>query len=479
MSHLGDDLLLLNLGDLIDEGVISACSGDEPGKMAYGTGDIPFIRTSDISNWEIKTIPKQGVSATIYRQYARKEDVRPGDVLLVKDGTYLIGTNCIVTPLDMPMLFQSHLIKLRVEKPSILNTEMLFVALNTPLVQQQIRAFQFTADIIDTIGARYREIMLPIPRKNELRRKIEHVVSQALERRMRTRVLVKQFPSLIEQALRESTMFAFEQFENLSFDEKMEQLVSDTSALEFGQGSNYTISSTNLVDNILIPKYYDPSIQEDLLHLSDTCELISISELIKNEVISLQSGDEPGKMAYETGSIPFVRTSDIANWEIKYDTKQNVSEQVYERYCHREDVQEEDILIVRDGTYLIGNTCMIMPEDTRILFCSGLTKIRCHKKDYLSPFLLLALLNSYIVKRQIRSKQFTRDVIDTIGNRLTEVILPVPKDEELRNSISQYVRKLLIERVMAKSDLQSFAFGISWLAHDYLKDNSQDSQDYI
>ena len=88
MSQLGDNLRLLNLGQLIDDGVISVCSGDEPGKMAYGTGDIPFVRTSDISNWEIKTIPKQGVSETIYQQYAAKEDVQPGDILLVKDGTY-------------------------------------------------------------------------------------------------------------------------------------------------------------------------------------------------------------------------------------------------------------------------------------------------------------------------------------------------------------------------------------------------------
>lgn len=43
MSQLGDNLRLLNLGQLIDDGVISVCSGDEPGKMAYGTGDIVSV----------------------------------------------------------------------------------------------------------------------------------------------------------------------------------------------------------------------------------------------------------------------------------------------------------------------------------------------------------------------------------------------------------------------------------------------------
>ena len=82
--------------------------------MAYGTGNIPFVRTSDITNWEIKTIPKQGVSEEIYQQYAGKEDVQAGDILLVRDGTYLIGTNCMVTQLDIPMVFQSHILKLRI-----------------------------------------------------------------------------------------------------------------------------------------------------------------------------------------------------------------------------------------------------------------------------------------------------------------------------------------------------------------------------
>lgn len=474
MSQLGDNLLLLNLGKLIDDGVISVSSGDEPGKMAYGTGDIPFVRTSDISNWEIKTIPKQGVSKSIYRRYAAKEDVRPGDILLVKDGTYLIGTSCIVTPLDTPMLFQSHVVKFRVEDPSVITTEMFFISLNTPLVQQQIRAFQFTADIIDTIGTRYREIMLPVPKDPELREKVEGIVAEALEKRMHARTLVKQFPLLIEQALKTGDMGAFEAFDALSFDEKMSQLVSDTSALEFGMGSRYSMSSADVVDNILIPKYYDPSITDDLKAMGGVCDLVAISDLIDQGILALATGDEPGKMAYGTGGIPFVRTSDFANWEIKHDAKQGVSERIYSAYCTREDVQEEDILLVRDGTYLIGNTCMVMPDDAKMLYCGGLIKIRCLKKDYLSPFLMLALLNSYIVKRQIRSKQFTRDVIDTIGNRLPEVVLPIPKDANLRGKISDYVRELLVERVMAKSDLQAFAFGISWMAHDELHDDYED-----
>ena len=136
ITALGETHELLNLGDLLDSGVITAQTGHEIGKMAYGTGNIPFVRTSDITNWEIKTIPKQGVSEDIYQLYAEKEDVQPGDILMVRDGTYLIGTNCIITPLDIPMVFQSHILKFRVVDSVVVDPYLLFLSFNCSLVQK-------------------------------------------------------------------------------------------------------------------------------------------------------------------------------------------------------------------------------------------------------------------------------------------------------------------------------------------------------
>ncbi len=66
---------------------------------------------------------------------------------------------------------------------------------------------------------------------------------------------------------------------------------------------------------------------------------------------------------------------------------------------------------------------------------SPITLTEQQKKEKLSLNLLLALLNSQIVKRQLRSKQFTRDIIDTLGKRLFEIIIPIPKDKTLSNRI--------------------------------------------
>ena len=173
------------ISELVEEGVVSAATGHEIGKAAYGTGDIPFVRTSDIANWEIRSAPKQGVSEDIYAEYAARQDVQEGDMLLVRDGTYLIGGNCFITKVDARLLYQSHILKLRVNKKDVLDPTLLFLALNCDIVQQQLRAFQFTADIIDTIGERVYDVIVPLPKAADVRKSLTQRAAAALEDRMR------------------------------------------------------------------------------------------------------------------------------------------------------------------------------------------------------------------------------------------------------------------------------------------------------
>ena len=97
----------------------------------------------------------------------------------------------------------------------------------------------------------------------------------------------------------------------------------------------YRISSRDITNNIFIPKYYDPDLKEELFALKESHDLLSIGDLVDAGNLSVQTGHEIGKMAYGTGNIPFVRTSDITNWEVKTIPKQGVSEEVYQLYAEK------------------------------------------------------------------------------------------------------------------------------------------------
>jgi type I restriction enzyme M protein len=212
----------------------------------------------------------------------------------------------------------------------------------------------------------------------------------------------------------------------------------------------YSILESQIQDNILAPRYYNPEVDQSLQILKKTHNLIKFGDLVTSGLIKINTGDEIGAMAYGTGDIPFVRTSDISNWEVKLDPKHGVSEEIYQRYAKKQDVQEGDLLMVRDGTYLIGTCAFITKYDTRILYQSHLYKLRITESSKLSSYLLLAALSSAPVQQQIKSKRFTQDIIDSLGDRIHELILPIPKDELLCNNISETVKKSIEDRIEAR-----------------------------
>jgi type I restriction enzyme M protein len=225
----------------------------------------------------------------------------------------------------------------------------------------------------------------------------------------------------------------------------------------------FMLKSDTVTNRILVPKYYDPEIEHDLKALEATHRLVKIGDLLKSKAIRLTTGIEIGKMAYGTGTIPFIRTSDLSNWEIKADFKHGVSQDIYDELNDKLDVQTGDILLVRDGTYLIGTSAIVTEADLPMLFQSHIYQIRSLKPKIINPWLLFAALNTPIVKRQIRSKQFTQDIIDTIGKRLTEIVVPIPKDAKTAQKIGAETKEILESRATLRNRAKAIALELQGL----------------
>ena len=102
--------------------------------------------------------------------------------------------------------------------------------------------------------------------------------------------------------------------------------------------------------------------------------------------------------------------------------------------------------MVRDGTYLVGTCALITKNDTKIVYQSHLYKIRSNDCDALHPYLLLAVLSSPIVKEQIFAKQFTQDIIDSLGGRILELVLPIPKSPVEKEEIISKVDEIICHK---------------------------------
>jgi hypothetical protein len=207
---------------------------------------------------------------------------------------------------------------------------------------------------------------------------------------------------------------------------------------------------------ILIPKYYDPAVEIALSEAErdSATPWVTLGSLVDDGLLSLDSGIEVGKMAYGTGGVPFIRTTDIADWEIKHDSRHGISEEIYREYEDVASLEPGDVILVRDGTYLVGSSALVVEDDLPALICGGLYRLRVEDDARLSPFALLAFLNLPVVRRQMRARQFTRNVIDTLGYRILEVKIPSPLTSDAEK-MADTVRGVMVRKAELKREIAS------------------------
>lgn len=157
----------LSLGDLIDGGILGAWDGHgSPESQDKGQGNIPYIRVSDIVNWELYRNPVSGIPEHVYeRLLGNKPTPEEGDVIFVRRGSYRIGTVAMASRRDKRVLLTRELLTLRVIRPENeygLTPFYLLAMLSSPTVQNQINHFVFVDTTLPNIGERWKYLALPI-----------------------------------------------------------------------------------------------------------------------------------------------------------------------------------------------------------------------------------------------------------------------------------------------------------------------------
>ena len=116
----------------------------------------------------------------------------------------------------------------------------------------------------------------------------------------------------------------------------------------------------------------------------------------------------------------------------------------YAQHRARQDLQINDILFVKDGDNKIGQTALLArPDDLQVVVQAHFLKIRC--RDF-NPYLMLWLLNTPLVKAQIRLLVFNQSTLSTIGDRFTDLILPRPAGAQRERELIALAKKFVHTR---------------------------------
>ena len=231
----------------------------------------------------------------------------------------------------------------------------------------------------------------------------------------------------------------------------------------------FKIAHSQIKNNVFIPNYYT-GVEKTLKSLENDTdyEILTINDLIDRSIIFtnkngfIPRGDEIGSSVYGLGDVPFIRTSDFSNWDINLDSHKKTSEEVYEQYKDKQNIQIGDILLVKDGgPNLIGKTGYVAELDTHIIIQSHIFQLKTLvNEESIDPFLILYLLNLNIVQKQIKAITFIQGTIATIGNRIKEIILPFPSEHNKRKEISAYIKNIIETKTVIRKKMQDLSSNI-------------------
>lgn len=241
-----------------------------------------------------------------------------------------------------------------------------------------------------------------------------------------------------------------------------EEPAPETPVQDPAPAAGYQIQPEELRDRILLPGCYHPGLRRELdaLRRTGQYKLTSIGELVRQGLLQISRGVEISAEHYNTGNIPYIRTTDLGNWELSEEPPKRVSPEVYEQYRRRQNLREEDILLVNDGAFLIGRSAMLTRLDLRCIIQSHFRILRVTDPERLNPHYLFYLLNTNLAKRQFAAKTIVQGTIATLGNRLPEVELPFSRDPEEREQRGAEIAAIIASRTAARVQTRKLLAGI-------------------
>ncbi|HOC77502.1 MAG TPA: hypothetical protein PKO31_02285 [Methanofastidiosum sp.] len=177
--------------------------GDEVGSINYNkyldkkNSDIPFIRTSDLVNYEVDQFPDYYIPDEIYQEL--KQDIKAGDILFTNDGK--IGLAAMLTSQDK-IILQSHVKRLRLKKEAIekynFTQEFLFLILTLKEIAiYQAERYTVIQSTIPTISNYILDFEIPILDKDSIE-EITKLVKQAFKLKEEKKILLNEVRELID-----------------------------------------------------------------------------------------------------------------------------------------------------------------------------------------------------------------------------------------------------------------------------------------
>jgi len=169
----------VTLGELADQGILSVFEGHgSPPGHSRRTGDVPYVKVTDLKNWRINENPTNFIHRDIAASLKRRgPELKYGDLVTPSRASSNIGQFSMVMPWQTHVVFTKEVLLLRVNanKESI-DPFLLLALFSLAVVQEQYRNLALMQTNREHLGDHWREVVIPLPRSKEGREAVARPV---------------------------------------------------------------------------------------------------------------------------------------------------------------------------------------------------------------------------------------------------------------------------------------------------------------
>lgn len=391
-------------------------SGSTPEHFDEKTHDSDafFIKSADVKRYNLNKTTISYVTSDIHKKRKTKY-IYPQDILVSNTGKYL-GFACII-PTNIPeSTTNQNISALRLLDNNLYTPEFVAAYLNSYFGQREIESLLTLTGQKYLNSTNFKKLRIPI------------VTSKQIEK---TTILMDSIINKETQAVNQ-----IEQAQKLFYSR------IDIDFKSIKKKNDFSVDKRNFAPaDLWTPMYSYPLYVNTLKTIQSKWKTVTVGE-----ISDLKKGDEAGSDTYigyldkRKTDVPFIRTSDIVNYETDQYPDFYIPVEIYDELG--QGFQQGDVLFTKDGK--IGMVGMITESD-KVIISSGFAGLRLNKKakeyDITPEYLFLALSIKEIGIYASKRRTVVASTIPHLREeRLKEIEIPV-LDKNTIDEITDLVKQ--------------------------------------
>lgn len=260
-------------------------------------------------------------------------------------------------------------------------------------------------------------------------------------KKLRLPILEKEKRQIISKKVKETINI---ELKSLDIIQQAQDLFYQKLGLDFAKIKKEKYYSVNLLDfakdDLWTPSFSYPLYVNTLKAIQNKWKMISL-----NEIVTIKKGNEVGSANYnkyldkQDRDIPFIRTSDIVNYEADQFPDFYIPEEIY--LDLEQDIKSGDVLFNNDGK--IGLVAILTPQD-KVIIQSHIKRLRLKKEakkyNLTSEYLFLVLTIEEVARYQAKKYTVVQSTIPTISNNILNFEIPI-LDKDSIEKITKLVKE--------------------------------------